>query len=471
MPYALAEAQWRAMRRRIGRAAAGSPVVAVGVFLLLLTSPLATILAGRSSGRALGASLSQLDVAESLTVTAAFVSVLVGCILAVIAPGERALGEQLAAAPLSRMQRFLGMTAIPVAFVLAVLVVFAAMFALPFAAAGPGGAGAGIAVLALSGAGLAAGAILVQGVIAARRGALPGLAALTAVGVGWPLCGLLAGGPAALGLFGWLPAVLAGGQSPVASVVLGLGLSAGFAAAWVMLCLHTPLEVPVRRERTRQLRLPASFTGAVLVLGLVRVARRRELRQQAMLVAASTIGGALLLRSVVPASLEFVFVFCATTAIIGAAVSPLAVVGLDARGQWFWGTVPISRRRRAVSSHASALFAGLAILVVACAPVAVLAGPAPQALIDVAVLASVVFAAALIAGALLPWKEGSGSEQMVSYAIFMVAAGICWMGLGWLGRQAVGQGLPEAAVGAALPAFAVCAGIALSAHLVSKEAT
>jgi hypothetical protein len=471
MPFVLAEAQWRAMRRRIGRVAAANPIIALGVLVMVLASPLAMVFAGRTSGRALGDSLSHLDVAQSLTVTMAFVTVLTGCILAVLAPGEKALGEQLAAAPLSRGQRFWGMTAIPVLCVIGMLAAFATLFALPFAAAGPGGVPAGFAMLAMSGGGLTIGAVLVQATVGFRRGALWGLMALAGVGLGWPLCGLLADGPIGLGVFGWLPEVLAGQQSVTAVTVLGLCLAAAFATMWVALCLHIPPETPVQRLRTRRPLLPTHFIGAVVALGLVRVIRRRELRHQALLVVAATIGGALLLHSVVPASLGFIFVFCATTAIVGAAISPLAVAGLDARGQWMWNTVPISRRQRAVASHASALLAGWTILVMACAPLAALADISTRVAIDVGVLSAMVFSAALVAGTVLPWKEAAGGEQMASYAIFMIIAGFCWTALGWIGRQAVDQGLPEPLVAATLPTLAVCAGIALSAHLVTKEPT
>lgn len=469
MPYTLAKAQWQALRRRIGRTAAGNPVIAVGVFVSVLASPLLAVLAGRASGRALGASVSSLDVAQSLAVTVAFATVLAGCILAVLAPGEDALGEQLAAAPLSRRERFWGMTAIPALCAIGALLPLATLFALPFAAAGPGGVSAGIATLALSGSGFTMGAVLVQATVATHRGAVSGLTALAGVGLVWTLCGLLSTGPVVLGVFGALPAVLAGQQPAIAATLVGLGLTAAFGAAWVALCLRTPLEATLRRERTRRPLLPTHYVGAVVALGLLRVARRRELRQQAVLVVAATTGGALLLHSIVPASLGFIFVFCASTAIIGAAISPLAVAGLDARGRWLWDTAPTGRRQRAVYSHAAALFAGWAVLLVACAPVAALAGIGSGALTDLAVLSAVVFSGALVAGALLPWREAAGGEQMVSYAIFMIIAGAGWMALGWVGRQAIGQGLPEPAVVALLPTLAICAGVAYSAHLVARR--
>jgi hypothetical protein len=192
----------------------------------------------------------------------------------------------------------------------------------------------------------------------------------------------------------------------------------------------------------------------------LRYARRRELRRQAAAACALAAGGAVALRLTGVPNQVSVF-FGGATALLGAAVVPLAAPGIDRRAEWLWRSAPVSRGEVAFVHGVVSL--GLGALVAAAGVAGSLAvAPVPPTVASpLAAAAAVVLGAALLAGSIVPWRSDRLAEQFGAYAAFGVVLSVLWFALA---RAAVPLGADHGARAAALAAAALlsCFGAAVT---------
>jgi hypothetical protein len=119
----------------------------------------------------------------------------------------------------------------------------------------------------------------------------------------------------------------------------------------------------------------------------------------------------------------------AATGILGAAVLPLAVTGLDRRAEWLLRSAPRARRSLALRSGLAGVIAGAAVAVTGVGASASVAQALPSRALALVPLACMVFGAGLLAGAIVPWHLGRAVEQLGSFAALAVLAGGLSFGL------------------------------------------
>jgi len=412
--WTLCRTELRCLARRLEGAFAASPLV-VGVGALALAAlPAVALWAGVRAAP----SLRGAAAAESFAVSVGLAAALAGAFVTLLAPSRRALGRQLEAAPLSRATVFAGLTALPLALLLCAIGLPAALFIGPAA-----GGRAPLVFGELLGA-LALGGAAAEAALALARRSLRGVPVAAAVGL----------------------IALAGRGAALLAVAL-----------WLVAAAMRPDEPP---ERGAVRIVARSAFGCALL----RYARRRELRRQAFAALALTGAGALVLRVTgVPRAAGVLL--AGSSALLGAAVVPLAAPGLDLRAQWFWRSSPSSPGRVAGRNAAAALACGASVAALG-AGLAVAVDPVPpRTAAPLAVAGLLVLGAALLAGALVPWRSERQVEQLGAYAAFAAVLTGVWIALARLAPLVGAEHGPRAAMLAAA-GFACCvaASVALSAR-------
>jgi hypothetical protein len=433
--WALCSAQLRCARRRASAAFAASPVlVGAGVLGVALLPAVALWFGTRLGPTLRDAAAEDARLARSMGLSACLAAALAGVVLALIAPGVRALGAQLAAAPVSRLTTLLGLTFVPFVFAVTFLALPAVLFLAPVTRS------ATPAACASLGASLGLGAAVAEAALALARRAARGLAvagAAAALAVLDPARGLADAflGHRALSR----PALLA-----LAALVL-----------WFAAAATRPAE-PARRGAAR------FVARGPFAVAIARYARAPELRRQAVASVALAGGGAALLRAL-GSTHEVASLFAAATGVFGAALVPLAAPGLDRLAGWVWRSAPRSQSGLALCHAAAALTAG-AFVGSAAVLAALAASPiAPGNLAPLAPLGALLFGAALVAGAAVPWHAERATEQFASYAAFAAVAVLLSGGLARL-APIVGarSGAPAAALAAVTALGCVLASAAIS---------
>ena len=379
MLFAICNAQLRCVWRRIEGAFAAAPVLVGGAAVGVAVLPAVAVWAGRRAAPALRAAEP-----STLALGAGLAAALVGAVLTLLAPGRGAFGKQLEAAPISRATSFVGLTLIPSASALALLAVPAALFAAPAA-----GRATPLVLVRLLGA-AAAGGAATEAVLALARRSLRGA----------PVAACLV-----LLLLGWRTAA-------VAPFVVAL---------WVAAAAARPDERPERAGVRVQGR------GRVATAAL-RYARRRELRRQTAAACALAAAGALALRaSGVPN--RATVLFGGSTALLGAAVVPLAAPGIDRRAEWLWRSAPSGRAALALIHGIVAIVLGALVAAIGIVLTLAVAPVRPAVALPLAVGAVVVLGAALLAGSVIPWRSDRLAEQLGGYAAFGVVLTVLWFAL------------------------------------------
>jgi hypothetical protein len=411
--FAICKAQLRCTWRRVDAAFVAAPVLVGAAALGIAALPALAVWGGARAAPAL-----RTADPSTLALGAGLVAALAGAVLTLLAPGRRALGTQLEPAPVPRVTAFVGLTLLPPAAALALLAVPAAFFVAPAA-----GRSSPLVLARLLGA-AAAGAAAAEAALALARRSLRGVPVVA---------GLV------LLLFGW---------RNVAVVPFAVAL-------WVAAAAVRPDE---RAER-----------ASVRVLGrghaattLLRYARRRELRRQAAAAFALALGGAVALRATGVPNQVTVF-FGGATALLGAAVVPLAAPGIDRRAEWLWRSAPVARAKLAFVHGVIALVLGLVLAAIGVAGSLAVAPVKPTMALPLAAGAVVVLGAALLAGAIVPWRSDRLAEQLGAYATFGVVLSALWFALA---RAApfvgAGHGARAAALAGAGLAFCVVAAVAVT---------
>ena len=132
----------------------------------------------------------------------------------------------------------------------------------------------------------------------------------------------------------------------------------------------------------------------------------------------------------------------AGTAALAAALAPLAAAGFALEGRSLWCSAPIGRARLTAGASAAALALPVAVVLPIAALAAAWAGAALPALATQLLLALVLGAAALAAGALVPWQRDRPGDQLASFAAFGACTIVFSVTGGAVGERAVTAGLP-----------------------------
>jgi hypothetical protein len=407
--FAICSAQVRVAARRAAGAFATAPLVVSGAAVAAALLPAGAWWAGLHAAPAL-----RDGDPTVIALGAGLAAALAGGFVTLLAPGARVLGSQLDAAPIPQVRAFVGLR----------------LFA-PLAA---------LVLLALP---------VVVFVVAAARGATPlvlvrllGAAALGAAGT-----------EAALALarrsFVGLPTAAA-----VALLLLARDsvlLAPGAVAVWTAALALRPAE----RVARAQVNLLARSRAATAAM---RYARRRDLRRQAAVGMGLAVTGAVALRALdVPH--DVAVLFGGVTAVLGAAVFPLAAPGLDRRANWLWRSVPVRPATLALVHGAVALALAF-VLAAAGVTLTFAAAPTrPAVVLPLGAATSVLLGSALLGGSLVPWRAERLGDQLGSYAAFgVVAAAVAFV----LARIApvIGAEHGLRAGGLAAAALCACAGTA-----------
>lgn len=361
---------------------------------------------------------------------------LVGILAASLAPGSAVLGEQLAVAPVPRVPAALGLTIAPVAALVAAAAVPVVLVVAPLSRA------ATPAAMAAFASGVALGAVAYESALALGRRALRGVA--------FALLGALVAAadplaPAATAL-----------QGDTSLRVFPVAALAFF--VWGACALLRPERRPARG-------VVRVLTGGVVTSALARYARRSELRRHAVTAVALAAAASATLRAAGFAPAPAVLL-ASISAIVGAAMIPLAAAGLDARADWLWRAAPTRLSWLYARFAVASLFAGGVVASVAVASAWIFAPADPRQLGPLAAATAVVFGGALLAGAVGPRSERTGLP-LASLAAFAAVAVFWAVALGRL-ASAIGA---ETGIGAGILAVGSLAVAVLGATAARSRRT
>lgn len=409
MILSLSEAVIRTQLRRLGTAAARSRLVAVAAAGLWLIAPVAVWRLGRSVGELLSGDTVTLALTRGLVLGLAVASAAAGAALAAAIPGRRALGSQIAAAPVPR--------AVAVA-VLALPVVVGATFlvgptlgalAAALALSSPGGLGAAVSLALAVAAAAASGAVAAEAAFRAFRRSRSLWHAVAGAAVAAMAAAIAIESPAR--------ALAQGGLVLLCSAIACALAAAGAGSAWVGLAATRPEPgaTAARRPLVAAERRPvAAASCAAFAL----LSRAPDLR--AALVAAASfglvgLGVGLGAGAPAPAALLLGGGAC----VVAAALVPLSARGRLDPGAWVWH----AGARGVVAGGWAAASLGLVFLALLPVGVVALAHPRETAAAAAQVVALAVagWAAALAAGAVVPRRAHGAGDDAVSLGAFAMA--------------------------------------------------
>ena len=320
-----------------------------------------------------------------------------------------------------------------------------------------GGFVAGVALAVATIAAVPAGAIVAEGgLAAARRQRRRSLTVFGAV-LAWAATGS-AFGAAPLGPLAPVSGALRGSGSAWGALELASCTALALALAWIPLAgtrpgrRHARFKASRRLVRTGRLAVPA----AVIAL----LARRSEVRRTLAGAVGFGVAG-VALAAAAGARAPAPFLLGTTTTLLGSIFCPLVVCGALLDGRWLWRGGP--RDPRTVVRAAGLVgLAGTALPVAAVGAAATVASGASSSGLG-AVGAYVVLgtAAALLAGAVIPWSGTGAGDQFSSFAALAAIAIAMSLVVGLVAPRLVALGLPDAVV--VLLACAASAGVALDA--------
>jgi hypothetical protein len=415
-------------RRRIG----------LPPLLLALALPAIAYLAGRRAAAPLEAAVAtSRPAALSLALGLGSAAALAGLIVALITPRRRFLGSQLAAAPLPPLALFAAVTFVPFAVAGAAASAIEAAFLVPAL-----GRAAPVAVLAGC-AGFLLGAAVAEGATGLRSSPLA-WGVLAAVGGLWVAAAAGAGAGIVFGPFGYLGLALRG--EPVAFGSPGpslAGLTLAAVGLWAAAAAVRADEPPSRGAVRAFLRVGSPPLAAAVTVALKCYGRRPELRRAGWAAAAAVgLGGLVMAVRLGPAAVPF----AGALAVLGGTVVPLAAVGIDREAEWIWRAAPVPRWQTAAVASLGALVLGGSLVLVGTAPAAGWARAPGAVLLQVAGAAVFVLAAALIAGALVPWRSDRPGEELATCVALVGVAAALWFALGHAAGALGGGGAATASL-------------------------
>jgi hypothetical protein len=442
MRSALCDAVVRCHARRLSKLVATAPLPAALVAVLVVVSPLALVRVGRAVGGELAGVVGTGGVADALVLGPVLAGTVAGAALAVSLPGRSALGQQVAAGPCGGIAAIVAGLLVP-AFIGA-LTVLPSLVAVCVALARelPGGWTSGVALAVATIAAVPAGAIAAEGTLAAARGQRRRPLAIAAGALAWAATGA-ALGVAALGPVAPVGAALRGSGSAWFALAAACGAAAALALAWAPLAATRP----EKRERTarparrlvRGERFPVPAAVAVLLT------RRDDVRLATT--AALGFGAAgIAIAAAAAAPAPTPFLLATTTTLLGSTLCSLAVCGVILQGRWLWVGGPGDRRVIALAACLVGL-AGSAFPVAVVGTGAMVASGASWSAVGVVAAFVVVgSAAALLAGALVPWSAEGIGDQLTTFAVCAAIAIAMSLIAGLVAPRLVSLGLPPAVV-------------------------
>lgn len=457
MHSALCSAAFRCDVRRLRRVVVAAPLPATVVAILVLLAPVALVRVGHTVGRELAGAVRTQGVAEGLVLGPALAAAVAGAALAVTLPGRSALGQQLAAGPCGALEPVWAGLVFPLA--IGAMAVTPSLTAVSVGVAGslPGGPVAGLALAAATLAALPVGALLAEGGLVALRGRRRRLLSFAAPALGWAAIGGALGSP----LLGPVAAV-APALRDVGSAWLALALAVvtGMASflTWLVLAAARPENQRDRARRgTRLVRGGSSSVPAALA-GLL--GRRDDIR----LATAGALGfgiAGIAVAAMASAPAPAPFLLATTTTLLGSVLGSLAVCGAVLCGRWLWLAGPADRRLIALAAGVVGLVATSLPVVAVGVIAAVVTGATPSAVGVTAAFVVVGSAAALCAGALVPWREAGIGDQMTTFAALAVIAIAASLVVGLVVPRLVARGVPD--IAAAILICVISLGVAFSA--------
>jgi hypothetical protein len=440
--------------RRVRPVLAANPVLAALALAVAVAAPFGAVAAGLRLADGFRNSVADEAFVTALAVGVGATGLLAGLALALLAPDPTAVGGELLAAPVTRLT-LVGTTVVAPALAAGgVLLVLAALFAVPLA----GSLGL-LIVLALAVC-LLLGASLGEGVALCARRDRAAPVVVAAVTTVWATSGTIAGAGLELGPTG----VLVNGDRHLWSALwlgaLALAASAGWLAA-----AARPRRDRAANDRSRPVRVPHAATAALLVVTMIRLGRHQHLR----LNAAAAVVVPLTLSFAAAAALDLtgppIAAFAGGLALTAAAVYPGAAQGLAEDARWLLRAAPTRAPALAATvSSAGSLF-GLGVVAAALC-VAVPVGRADAITYgQLEAATAFLLGCAAFAGALVPWKPDAVVQQIASYAALIVTAVVVWALASRLEQFAAGAGLSGAGLGLLVGNAVLVAGVAGSAVL------
>ncbi len=439
MAWLLCRAVVRCQRRRILALLGDNPAAWALALALVAAAPWLLSRMGEAVGDDLGPTLGDVATARAVVVAPLLAGLATGAALAVGSAGRVALGTQLAAGPVGERAAAVACVLAPIAVVGTIASPFALAFALPLGSGTPGGALAGVGLLAAGLVAVSAGALIAESALHLRAGAWLSALPVAALAVVWAGVGKALGSPL-LGPLGPAGSALAGQRHPIAAIALGL-LAAGIATwAWVELLVRRPprAAAPGRSGRLRpHRRLPVALAVAAVAL----LCRRADIRLGILAAVFFGLGGVVLGRRAgvpPPAPLQL----GASSALLGAALGPLAVGGILLRGRWLWAASPRGRVGAVAALCTTSVAALLGAPGLVGMAAALASGATLRAVLELGFVAGLVAAAAVAAGAVVPWRGVAIGDQVASIGAFGIGlAGLSSLA-GIAGPRLVEEGIP-----------------------------
>lgn len=461
MAWQLSRAVLRCQCRRALAAWRSAPLPGALLLAVAAASPYLLWRAGHALGIVLEPVLREPEAAGLLGVAPAVGGATAGAALCVTATGRRSLGLQIAALPVGARSALVATCVAPAVAVLVLGLPAALALVLALGASSPGGAVAGTGFLAGALAGAAGGAVVTESILHAWAGARRrGAVALLALCAAWSGAGALLGS-AALGPLAPLGASLAGSTDAVAAPAVAVVAAVCGGVAWLELAARRPERVPPAPAATGR-RVAGPLATALPLAALALLLRRRDVRLASFAATGFGLGGVVLASRAEVAAPGPLHLGASST-LLGAALTPLAVGGCLVAGRWAWACAPRLRVlpcAALVLAASVALFGALApVLVVA----AVVSGAPAYALAEVWLVALGTAAAAVLAGALVPWRGITMGDQVACLAAFAACAGLYSAVAGVTGPRLVAWGLSDGAAAGCV--IAVGAAVSLGAAL------
>jgi multisubunit Na+/H+ antiporter MnhB subunit len=235
-------------------------------------------------------------------------------------------------------------------------------------------------------------------------------------------------------------------------------------AGWLVAAAR-PRRQRTASDRSRPVGIPAPPAAALFVVTMLRIARHRQLRLNA--VAAVVVPFALGLAAAAALDLRGppIVAFAGGLALTAAAVYPAAAQGLAEDARWLLRAAPARAAGVAAAVSSAGALAAVGIVtaaVCAAAPVG-RAGPATYGQLEAAT--AFLLGCAAFAGAVVPWRPDAVVQQIASYGALIVTTVVVWALAGRLEPVGAALGLTEAAFGLLVGNAVLIAGVAGSAVL------
>ena len=442
MHSTLCDAVARCHVRRLRQTVAAAPLPAAVAVILVVLAPFALFRIGRAVGGELAGVVGAGRVADALVLGPVLAAAVAGAALALSLPGRPALGQQVAAGPCGGVAAIVAGLLVPA--LIAALVVLPSLVAVCVALASglPGGQIAGVALAAAAVAAVPAGAVLAEGALAAARGRRRRSLVIAAGALGWTLTGL-ASGAAPLGPLAPVGAALRGAGSAWLAIAAPCGAAVVLALAWVLLAATRPEKRsrtarPARnRVRGERFRVPTAVAVLLTRRDDVRLATTGALGFGAAGIAVASAAAA-------PAPTPFLL--ATTTALLGSILCPLAVCGVLLRGRWLWLGGPGDGRVINLAGCLVGLTGSTFPVGVVGVGAMVASGASWSAVGVVAAFVIVGSAAALLAGAVVPWSADRVGDQLTTFAAFAAVSIAASLTVGLVAPRLVSLGLPDPVV-------------------------